>query len=64
MAELAQRVIAPNMGAWIEIGEVITPTTVRCFALYTGAWIEIHDVSTYLTASFQMSHPARVRGLK
>ena len=56
------KVVAPHVGAWIEIRVLIC--VVRCanVAPHVGAWIEIR--STHRLGRGTLSHPTWVRGLK
>ena len=56
-------IVAPFMGAWIEMSEYRAGSRTRLVAPFMGAWIEI-AACLAAAASFKVSHPSWVRGLK
>ena len=54
--------VAPFMGAWIEIPIQYRPDHICIVAPFMGAWIEI--VRPYRFLKLEVSHPLWVRGLK
>src|SRR5690625_1857515 len=55
-------VVAPHVGAWIEIRRKFLICLSLQVAPHVGAWIEIFR--SFLLSSFVKSHPMWVRGLK
>ena len=54
--------VAPHVGAWIETADSTRIDIKPFVAPHVGAWIEtIHGTSG---ATFELSHPTWVRGLK
>ena len=64
MAEIHNaQVVAPLVGAWIEIQSTPLQTTTKSVAPLVGAWIEILP-RTRGSEMLKQSHPLWVRGLK
>ena len=61
-AALIACIVAPFVGAWIEIYPVHTNLPYTGVAPFVGAWIEILDDEQM--AIVKKSHPSWVRGLK
>ena len=60
---MAWGVVAPFMGAWIEINPLSVYPSPRSVAPFMGAWIEIRKERTS-RPTIGTSHPSWVRGLK
>ena len=56
------QLVAPLVGAWIEILSYIKPQQALSVAPLVGAWIEITSLSAWIAAS--LSLPLWERGLK
>ena len=59
----ARYIVAPLVGAWIEMTCLICPYVPRKVAPLVGAWIEISQAHSRMLSG-AMSHPSWVRGLK
>ena len=57
------KVVAPFMGAWIEMAGCAGGCHYAWVAPFMGAWIEMIR-SSMKTGTGKRSHPSRVRGLK
>ena len=60
--EMANSLVAPHAGAWIEIRRVLENVVLRVVAPHAGAWIEI--VCRPRRYTTKLSRPTRARGLK
>ena len=56
------QMVAPHVGAWIEIQEGDSKADLHSVAPHVGAWIEIAPLSP--SSDLRTSHPTWVRGLK